>query len=53
MTPIGGWPEKWADYTHEMDGHGIDAKPEDRAGETILSKEMHSLLRAERSRKGL
>ena len=25
-----------------MDGHGIDSKPEDQAGEMIRSKELHS-----------
>ena len=34
LKPIGEWPEKWADYTHEIDGHGVDALPEDRQGET-------------------
>ena len=41
--PIGNWPERWADCTHELDGHGVDAKPEDRSGETILDKELFSL----------
>ena len=41
--PIGDWPEWWADYTHEPDGHGVDYKPEDRSGEDILDKELFTL----------
>lgn len=41
--PIGKWPDAWADYTHEFDGHGLDANPESREGEKTLSKEFQSL----------
>ena len=32
-SPIGEWPNEWADYTHEFDEHGLDANPDDRVGE--------------------
>ena len=43
LKPIGEWPEKWADYIHEIDGHGVDALPEDRQGENILINKLCSL----------
>ena len=41
--PKGDWPSNWADYTHEFDGHGIDAAAEDRTREDILTQEIYSL----------
>ena len=41
--PMGNWPEHRADYTHEYDGHGIDAAGDDRTGEEISSRELLSL----------
>ena len=41
--PKGDWPAHWADYTHEYDGHGIDALADDRDGEELLDRELASL----------
>ena len=41
--PTGSWPGHWGDFTHEVDGHGLDAKPDDIEGEAILNKHLMSL----------
>ena len=41
--PIGEWSSDWADFTHEFDGHGLDASPGYRSGERLLSGELQSL----------
>ena len=39
----GAWPEHWVDPVHELDGHGINAVGEDRAGEELLNKGLSTL----------
>ena len=41
--PVGSWPSHWGDYTHEIDGHGLDAKWDDTDGEVLLNQELMSL----------
>ena len=41
--PGGEWPEHCGDYTHEFDGHGVDAGPDDRQADDLLSAELMSL----------
>ena len=43
FTPGGEWPKHWKDFTHEFDGHGIDAGPDDDIGEGMLNDELFSL----------
>ena len=43
LKPGGDWPQHWGDYTHEQDGHGVDAGPEDYTGEDILKGLIMSL----------
>ena len=43
LNPIGDWPEKWADHTHEIGGRGVDSQPEGRLGEHILVSELRGL----------
>jgi hypothetical protein len=41
--PVGQWPEHWGDFTHELDGHGLDASSENVDGETMLNEAIMSL----------
>ena len=43
LKPEGEWPGHWGDFTHENDGHGLDAMPDDQDGENILGKELMSI----------
>ena len=43
LKTIGKLPEKWAHYTHDNDGHGVDSLPEYRRGENIFINEVCSL----------
>ena len=43
FRPAGEWPGQWGDFTHEADGHGLDAIGNDNSGEAILGKELMSL----------
>ena len=43
LRPGGDWPHNLDDYTHEQDGHGVDAGPDDRTGEEILKGLIMSL----------
>ena len=42
--PVGSWPGRWGDFTHECDGHSVDAKGDsDNNGEAILDRELMTL----------
>ena len=43
LRPGGDWPQHWGDYTHEQDGHGLEAGPGDRTGQEILNGLIMSL----------
>ena len=43
FRPCGTWPEHRGNYTHELEGHGLDGNIEDMTGEHILSGELNSL----------
>ena len=39
--PVGLWPGHWGDFTHESEGHSLDAKGHnDNDGEAILDREL-------------